>query len=221
MNNTDKILDKVKKLLQLGESNFENEAMNAITKAKQLLKDKGLSMKDVQEHSLKEEFGDLGEYYFEGNPIKKYRKWEQLLATYIAAYFGCQLLVARRGNKSEMSFVGREEKIRVVISFYNWLSDKTVKESKKLPADQRIDFCTGFVYGLRNKIKREENTVHESSTDLILKNEVDVWLENNGYTYTSTVNFDVSDFSSYLVGKKMSEDISLNTQFGLKEIGAE
>ncbi len=119
---SDKILSKVKNLLELSQNNANvNEAAVAYKAAQKLLSENRLSMADVEcfDDSLDEpvEEGPL----YEG---KRAITWKGSLAHGIAHCNGCEVYWDNHGYKKKLTLVGRSSDISIVRWLYSLVSNQ-------------------------------------------------------------------------------------------------
>lgn len=172
-----KIIEKIKKLLALGESSNENEAKVAMLKAQELLAKHKLSMKEVKKFkiynsAIKEKISDVS--------FTK-AKWKAELAYLIAENFGCYCYFKSRGTNT-IAFFGREEDIivcNIVLEYAVDCINSVVKRlryqySKDGYSTKGLenDYALGFISGLNEKFEEQKKANQEWGLVLVKDKEV-------------------------------------------------
>lgn len=222
----EKLLRKIEKLLALSNSNYEGEADTALKMAYDLMSQNDISMEDIQVHSKDETLGKLGKGNLDEEE-KQYRKWEVSLLNAIAKMFDCQVLRtthnSRYYKKSSLAIVGRESNRITTKLMYDWIHNKTLKESRSVgdsPSTRRA-YCVG----VSNSISRKVNLLKAEApkTDkwgLVPVDEVTNWIKNE---FSNVGNLDwsageIKDGIAYAKGVLAGNETSLNKQFNLNGI---
>jgi hypothetical protein len=182
MENKDKILDKIKKLLKLQHSaetlGNEGEAYAAANAVHRLLTTYNLSLSDVSESN--EERADITE-----SDEITYRSpygsvWKRALLSTIATNNYCQVLV--KPYKQHMLIVGQEDNVEIVKGLYSYLtvafcrlsskrmgefSKELLSENTRLTKQGEKKFLSsyfiGAVDGLRRNFESRKPTSDETS----------------------------------------------------------
>ena len=153
----EKVLDKIKKCLALGESANEHEAAQAIRQAQMLMKKYGISEIDIELSAVTEK----GVACASTLPT-----WHQVLISQCAKAFGVECYLNREFGLGEARFFGIGIKPELAAYAYEVLLRQLKKErreyiktelkavrlsrNKTARADQ---FCTGWVYAVAQKVK--------------------------------------------------------------------
>jgi len=111
---TDDILEKVQKLMALGESPSENEAAAALAKARELLARYGLSMADVKPRDREVAETVLLEK-------RRLRKWESQLIWVVTQATFTQALHVQRGDLGQVLIIGREVNMIAATELFEYL----------------------------------------------------------------------------------------------------
>ena len=152
-----KVLEKIKKCLALGESANEHEAAQAIRQAQILMKKYGISEIDVELSAVTEK----------GVPVAAtLPTWHQILISQCAKAFGVECYQHTQWGLAEARFFGLGIKPELAAYAYEVLLRQLKKErreyiknelkavrlsrNKTARADQ---FCTGWVYAIVQKVK--------------------------------------------------------------------
>ena len=161
----EKVLDKVKKLLNLSKSDNAGEAGAALSRAQYLMAKFGLAISEVEE--TKE---DIVENTVNMN-TKSISTYQYLLASRLADHFGCEVLRVHFGigNASSLSFIGEPIKVETLEQCFKFAYKAYQKSSArylKIHCDgmsrseklrERYDYFFGFIDGLTNELIRSEN----------------------------------------------------------------
>lgn len=165
------IIDRIKKLLALAESNPEaGEAVAAALKAQKLIADYGVSKEELHEDEPEdiEEVENL--HNIKGNP------WGKSLASAIADNFRCRWYINYEGTRS--IFGGRARKTKESITFIGYKTDAEAarvtydklyeignrlagrecrKSMKEFGTAQgvRNSFLMGYVKGIRDELEKQ------------------------------------------------------------------
>ena len=222
----EKLLNRIKKLLALSNSSYEGEADTALKMAYDLMNQNDISMEDIKVHSKDETLGKLGSGVLDEEE-KQYRKWEVSLLNAIAKMFDCQVLRtthnSRYYKKSSLTIVGRESNRITTKLMYDWIRDKTLKESRSVgdsPSTRRA-YCVG----VSNSISRKVNLLKAEApkTDkwgLVPVDEVTNWIKNE-FNNVGSLDWnagEIKDEIAYAKGVFVGNETSLNKQFNLNGI---
>lgn len=172
-----RIIEKIKKLLALGESSNENEAKVAMLKAQELLAKHKLSMKEVKgfkiyNSAIKEKSSNVS--------FTK-AKWKAKLAGLIANNFGCYHYYKSRRTHT-IAFFGREEDIIVCNIVLEYAIDCINSVVKRLRYQYlkdgystkglENDYALGFIEGLNEKFEEQKKVNQEWGLVLVKDKEV-------------------------------------------------
>ena len=156
MDNT-KIIDKIKKLLALGEHNpNENEAQSAILKAHEMMAAHGISAVSTDE--------DIS-YSTESCEHKGDRKFRRNLAAIIAPNFRCHNYL----SDGRVMFFGRSNDAKIAKEAFEYAYAYAYRESNRLYAEYRKrglnargvvnSYAIGFVRGLKEKLDAQSTAL--------------------------------------------------------------
>ncbi|WP_142413086.1 DUF2786 domain-containing protein [Hathewaya massiliensis] len=156
-----KVVEKIKKLLALSESNNEHEAKASLLKAQELLAKHKLSLKEVKEfkiynNSIKEKVSTVS--------FTK-AKWKAKLAGVIADNFGCYYYFKTRRSHT-IAFFGREEDTLVCNIVLEYAVDCINSSVRKLRYQYskdghstkglENDYALGFIKGLNYMFEQQK-----------------------------------------------------------------
>lgn len=210
---SDMILNKVKKLLNLGNSTNEKEAQSAIEKAHQLLKDYNLSITDIQEDSI---YDIIEEDIMESKTVSA---WKWYIIVGVSKFNYCKLISTKYPNKVIQQFVGKQHNIVVAKEMVNYLFSVVERLAKNYGGDIRGDYKKGLAYRLCERLYELSKTEETQCTTLVIQEEsmIDKYLKDN-YSDLETKNRSTSIRSrlAFDCGTEDADDISLNTQIKSK-----
>lgn len=112
------IKQKIRKLLALAKSPNENEAVNALEKARKLMEENNLTEDDCTIHVS------------EVKRLKSSPSWQSLIAYSVAWINGCALINLRTAGKALTRFYGSETDTFIAAEMYNYLI-KTINRMTK------------------------------------------------------------------------------------------
>lgn len=227
--NTDKLLDKIQKLLNLGNDTcYIAEAEKALKKAEELMKQNGISAEDLLGHSKDSVLGTLGEDYLSDSE-KQYRRWERSLICSIAKMFDCKILTvsysSRYCKKSKIVIAGRQSNRITTKLMYNWIRDKTLKEARVIsdsPSGRRT-YCVGVTDAIHQRVLKAKAATETIKDEwgIVPLDEVEDYLKNahKGIKTHEFSTGSVRDAALYNAGVAVGMDTSLDKQ--LDNIGIE
>ena len=168
-NNQEKIMSRIKKLLDRGESNYSAEAESALLKAQQLMMEHGISKDDLDDIGLK----PVIERQAHQSQVSL---WQGKVAYVIAANFRCKCFWHNENyagkKKKIMTFVGFEEDVAIATQAYLYsiaLVNRNIRKIRKRYPRVTIHYLNtykkGFLDGLRAKF---EDQVKQNNWGLIL-----------------------------------------------------
>lgn len=219
---SEKLIDKVRKLLALSESDNENEAKLAMLKAQEIMVAHNIAHSDLKINESK----DVNEEVF-GEKTKK--KWRYKLASIVAENFKCEVFYrgdGRRGNR--VVFVGFQDDIDVTKVVYESavnvieknqnrvykLARKNGYESKGI----KNSYAKGFLFGLMNAFESQKERMG-MEWGLVLQVPVEVKNHMTKKTFDGDgISMDivaVNDFAlheGYDDGKKFSVHEQIETE---------
>ncbi|OHD48707.1 MAG: hypothetical protein A2Y29_13950 [Spirochaetes bacterium GWE2_31_10] len=234
---TNDILEKVKKLMALGNSPSEAEAASALEKARVLLARYGLSLADVKTQSSEIVQNVILEK-------KRLRAWESHLIHVICNCTFTQAIHAQRNGIGQVLIIGRELNTLAAADLFTYLHLAVLKLSRS-HSDQ-VGHLDSFRHGLVHRIgerltdasagkeetggpwagqssnesgKSTENTdTAPSDRQLTIQMAKTAYKENQDYieeTFGKTTTKKVGrsvDSDSYHKGRTVGDNVSLNRQ---------
>jgi len=223
-NNIDQsIIEKINKLLALGQSPNEHEAKLAMMNAQKLLTKHNLSMCDIKTKentiNIKERILNL--------ESTRVATWKSALLNSICLNNYCTLLIST-GYRREKSFkiIGDEINIQVVLNMYEYLYEaveRITKKSDTKGATEKNSFRLGMINGINEQfdaIKREmeQHGVDEECTALMVvdyekknKTAIAKFLESYSIRRSSAKGSRI-DGNAYSKGRAEGQKVSLRKQ---------
>ena len=233
---TDKVKDKIRKLLALSESNNAAEAASAMEKARALLLQYNLDMGELEiKTSIIEDVYDQGSGQHD---------YETSLIHAVALYNLCTIYVAQqhswKNNRRHSSFqrilVGQQQNIastRVMIDYVFEVMERGAKRVKGMGRVEVASYKKAFCLTLAARVHRmiEEAKIKENAECralvVVATAEVDKYMkEMEGLTESKKkINTNIKGFLGGILGGQDAMEVSLNGQINqqkgnLQAIGA-
>ncbi|MCZ4065923.1 DUF2786 domain-containing protein [Oxalobacter aliiformigenes] len=194
-----KILDKIKKCLELSKSNNENEAAVALAQARKLMDLHQVSMDDIDLAAVKRERQSSTAQ--ERPPV-----WETTLALDIAAIFGCRSTF----GDGKYSFIGLHGAPGIAAYAFSVLLRQVLKKRQEYirTLDKRLKrttktrkadaYCFGWIYKATEKVREKELTSEEQA---LIEKYIDTCMQVSGdLKPTNRVDLD-KDINSIIAGQ--------------------
>jgi len=163
----EKVIDRIKKLLMLGENNTnESEAQSAILKAQELMAMHGLDMSELETGET-EKVNDVRDISLSG--YKKLEFWHIDLASIVSKNFKCFLYLAKGvdGTKS-IKFVGTVQDLEVAKEVYYFAIESIEYFKALFVINYKLEnrgeknyipvanlYVNGYLKGLGDKLKEQ------------------------------------------------------------------
>lgn len=160
----EKLLDRVRRLLRLAESDNVHEAASAAARAQALMsryriEAAALDTGGEDEHGIK----DHRDAPLEAS--KRLRPWKTYLAGAIARTNGCRIYLHTRGAERAVVLVGRAEDAELVRVLFSELTKRVEAMTRKHGAGRDRAFCNAFRLGMVTTIaERLERARQEART---------------------------------------------------------
>jgi hypothetical protein len=217
---TDKILDRVKKLLALAESDNENEAAVAAGAAQRLLLEYNLTISDLskvtkEDSSIEEKAIDV-----QG----RLSAWRLTLCEGIVRAFGCRVLISKGYGKTSLLVVGAPNDVAVAQVTYEYLTDVVNKLTKRNARGGGRTYANSYRRGvvarlqerLEEQTKQNKEDLQKKATEagiaLVLRKQQNLsdYMRKFSGTYRSA-NASL-DYGAYSSGYQDGDNVSLNRQ---------
>lgn len=176
----EKIVDRIKKLLALSESDNEHEAQSAMVKAQELMAKHNLEMKDINVTK-----SDVIRNESENAANATWKHW---LGNLIADNFRCKLYVQNYRRTQRLVFLGLKEDAEIALLIYEYAlkvitkgANRVYREFKKLGYETRgirNSYVRGFIDGLEEKFEDQKQAEKEYALVLYTPKEVREIFEN-------------------------------------------
>ncbi len=232
---SDKIVQRIKKLMALGLNSETPEAKSALNKAVALMQQYNVAEMDlnddghIKENLLVEEFVEVFS--------KTTDSWERILGTHIAKAFDSKMITIMqgRGQLPKRAFLGSKSDIALAIYFYKFIRMQIMRGAETqfpLVRDQKT-YGYGCVMTVSKRLdtmykKREKVMTSDSRALIVVKNEDVAKFYDNKYPGRkkgSKMNINGSS-NAFYAGQadgekiKMSQQISNKSATGAIMIGA-
>lgn len=199
--NQEKIIDKIKKLLQLSKNNSNlNEASNAYAQAQALLTKYRLDMLELERSNNHQENFTKGSPLFSG---KRVITWKSILVNGLSKLNGCKSVILHPNNRIEMTLFGRKTDIEIV-EYLFWSIVFQIEYFYKEALDKNVG--SGKTFGNSFKVAAVQTVIQrlKQSQEEIIK---------ESKTSTALVKNDdkaVEAFVEKIIGKLISHKHTLN-----------
>lgn len=215
MDNKEKIIERIGKLLSLSESPNEAEAKEAAKKAHKMLADYNLSISDIK---IKSEVISKTKY---GGKYEK--SWRSHLLNGIAHYNYCRLVILKGRNRITGSFVeykiyGREYNIKTVLMLYDYLeatimriARENMKEYSFFGGFDKENFKMGMVLSILNRME-DEKLKSENALMCLSTEAAEAADKDNEHLIKVRERNGVDINGSFVAGYNEGKNISLNQQ---------
>lgn len=215
-----RIIERIQKLMELGNSPNQNEAEAAIAKAQSLLAQHNLTAGDLRDDELGE---ILEETFVDG----KIRKWKRSLITGLAQAHGCIILIGYHPTKiRSYKIVGREANIATVMWMWEYLSEVIEKKTAQAfdfslnPPPHRDSFRYGMASSLISRLeKRTHDAAVNGEAGIIPVDEVNAFLTQKYGQLTNEKSKIGYHPGSAKAGYDKAQNIGLDTQVGGERSG--
>jgi hypothetical protein len=220
---TDKLINKIKKLLALGESNNVHEASLALQRARKLMDEHKISISDIEISKIVEHESQYGAF-------KKTPDYVMYLVNTVALLFQCRTMYTTRYHETKKSgyyrttpiFVGFDPMPEIASYTYKVLykqmmdarNQLTFYGSKKYKTWKKDSFCYGWVLGVYENIKHmvPERIMMEVESDsgLVKIDPIKTYIDNITTTTLKTRTNNSVDELSYNKGQEEGSKVQIN-----------
>lgn len=173
MNNSE-ILDKIKKLLRLGQSPNRHEAELAIQRAFLLAARYQI---DIENVSLEDSDRKIQGLAFRSPSRLSFAR--KKILNLLCEFFNVNVVFRRRpwwvGTKSELTFIGKPVDIQIARYVYHFLHTacasalrEFAQGKRKLSANTKKNFVQGFIYGVAHNLRQAQGNLGPQTEALLL-----------------------------------------------------
>lgn len=225
------VIEKIRKLLNLGASSNENEAQSAMLMAQKLMAQYHIEISQVEDapvdHTVIEEKADK----------KPHRtKWKRALASVIAKNFQCEHYMRGHGSY-ETIFLGKKDNLEICKQVYSasvkfidihfalwWNGEgKWDWDGSEKPLAQSIamkdSYARGFIRKLNEKFEEQKVQAEKEGWGLVLVKDVDVVNQMNKIHFSGTLSNNASSINLNAVQQGYSDCGNKFGETGQKRIG--
>ena len=229
--NTQKILEKIQKLMSLADSPNESEAQSAMDKAQALMVQYNISISDI---SVSDESNDIIE-----DSIKetgRLSSWESVLMSAVAKVNYCDAFVtrSRRAGKTKLVMVGKPHHVAIAKAMFDYLSATVERECKRVKTENPIDtvgrswsasFKLGCASRIASRLKEKMESMKSQGipevavtalvvVDSFRKADQDIqkYHAQAGRKFGKASKCSFSNGAGYSAGQSAGNSVSLNAQ---------
>jgi hypothetical protein len=163
-----KIISKIRKIFNLAQDNYGNDAesLNIMAKAQRLMVENNISMSDIEASSPEETTNQPNATESRTDYVSN-SWWMGRLSRIIADNFRCYIYIYKRDRKTQYVFLGLEDDVAIakevfefaidIIKSYSYLYIRMNKIKGKRAEVNAIknDYISGYLDGLRDKFKEQ------------------------------------------------------------------
>ncbi len=207
-----KIIEKIQKLLRLGESPNQNEAEAAMSKAQELMAKHNIEMQSVTDHD-NEYVNNTTENYKRASAESKY------INGILSKYFFVQLVRSSRNGYKFLNIVGEKNNVKTAMHMRTYLTNvfKSLWKSYKLetgaPGNSKQSFYWGLYKGFSAKMDLQREAV-QKSYDMVLVNDPKVAAkvaELFGKVSQSRQRVNAGDSKAQEAGYQQGKNLNINS----------
>ena len=229
----ERAMEKIKKLLELGNSPNQAEAELALKRAGELMAKYGIGKKDIENGA--DDNGIIREDVNLTEDSARLR-WEPTLINTIAKCFDCKVVLIaryyrRRRVNGRVAIIGDKADIELVVHFYKYLRRSIGRgsEVKFKTIRDRYSYCIAAINAIRDRlqimINARKRAVDEDGTwGLVLAKQKKVdeaFRKEFPYTRMTRTNTLNGSRSAWLQGAQAGKNIPLSTPIGGQNGGSQ
>lgn len=210
MENLEKMMEKIKNLLDLANNNpNEHEALAAALKAQELMAKYHIEMADISDGSDEEMY----EAQYEDTGKHEMKKWKNGLAAIISQNFCCKYYIMDLGSRKNIVFYGYKKDAKIALEVFKFLYEvgnkfavKYYNKCKKEGKDTKgvmNTYLLGFKDGIKEVLGKQCTALM-----IITPKEVEdsfAEMSKNWRRSTSTIHYS-QDSKAYGQGKRDGKD---------------
>jgi hypothetical protein len=212
---TEKLIDKIKKLLALSSSPNESESAAALLKATELLVKNKLKMEDIKDECTIVKEDDL-------DVVHEIRPWEEELLSGIKKATFTEVIVLDMKSNKTLRLIGRESNVITAKVLYEYLHETIMKKGMLFHdcIDDIESFRLGMVKSIQHNLKQrfaKEKSLEAIKNQIVVvkkgsKEENMDYIEKEYGTTNERDNWYGVDENSYGLGKSIGKKISIDSQ---------
>ncbi len=210
---SDIILNKIQKLLNLGNSPNEAEAQAAIEKAHFLLKEYNLSIRDIKQNS---QYDIKEEVIYDS---KNESKWRTYIMIGVATANYCKHIQYKSNKSTTSKFIGKEHNVIASIHMTEYLFSVVERLAKKYSGSTRGDYKTGLSYRLCDRLCDINKKEEEECNALVVQEEstISKYLNEQGRKIREvSTKVRAKNLGAFIAGTKDADSINLSNQIDSK-----
>ena len=208
--------EKIRKLLALSSSPFENEAAEAIRKAKMLMAEAGMEAAEEDDKRICMV------------PLYEARRFPfsiRQLLSYISSSTGVYIVVSRNGDSKQAIAYGSLEETEAAIYLYDYLISATEREVRKLRAGGEKVSKDSFLRGVLSELSEKTAETSSDNALVAIRNENmhlahEIVFPDTRISHR-TLRSHGGDASSFSRGRGFGEKLDIPSGISRKKIGAE
>lgn len=208
-NPNEKTIEKIRKLLALGESSSEAEANAAIAKAHELLKMYNLELSDISEKQ------EIEQKIIEDGGRQK--EWRRVLMTGVSGSCYCAFITQRRRDGYHYRLYGRSGNIKTAEIMYQYLIDTIKRLCEKTYIEtgkgiSKAEYCFGMAVRISERLQETIERELEECTALVpVSTEADEFAKKDCNPVPSK-NRSKEPTRSMMIGYQHGNDVQLSRQ---------
>jgi hypothetical protein len=220
---TEGIIERIRKLLRLAQSDNEHEAALAASRAAEMLERHNLDLAIVEAAGKAPETTvDVETLVL--NPNGTSSRWQGVIASGLAKTAYCRVWYAGGMRTGKLSVLGTRENRAAVVEMHAWLCSQVEKIARQAfgrrgRQQERKAYMLGAAETIRLRLMQEHQArtaTSEASTALVVAHQArnQTWLADNGVKLNSArrTRLAGASWNSYQDGRAAGQSISLRPQ---------
>ncbi len=160
----EKILDRVRKLLQLAQSDNVNEAANAAAQAQALMSKHAIETASLETPAIKDE--QIAEHEIQATEKTKKEAWKSSLSVALCEVNNLKYYNYRSRGGFKYMCIGRDSDVQIVRYMFAYLTSEIERLCKKAAADNGSPgktWCNNFKWGAASEINKRLRESHKNA----------------------------------------------------------